>query len=567
MKSSTLRQGSDGVAWFIAAGNWAAWKFLAVTTGVMAYAMYTDQTSLTGAFFWVGAVLTVGIAYLLIDLGLPAMWDWYIRQEDSDAFTKLVLLIILIRSAATLTTSWWASPELSAYTTSRPNTESFAAVLDERKDSHDKRLDLAEQQKTQLENSKAARIKAAKREGARLIANAVASGNDSQEKMWRENPAFYDNLNKTSPWYKQNKAFADRVHKAQAEAAALLQKEEAKTEQAIASFDQILRGDTTSAIMAAAFLTDQQEYITTKSRRSNIYRFLDIFAFIGGILCTTAIAKRKKQLQLQVDERSFMSVIKRAIEHWSTQTLNWFEKFLGVDINGDGTIGGEQKIDESIHTSASDPVIEQIIAKVVQSLKTGADTSLMQKPDPAPLSAEHKKPIGFITYDRKAARATSYPDYVLFKQTLTDFTVDKALKNIDYWLDQKSKGNTDPVVDYNLAAWQNLVNQYGSHASATPPLQANTSAQHDPPAASLLQHTATEDQGLIDELRQMSNDILKSYWKDQKKRYDAYNSDRYSQKTRQKNMKKFNFNMLAAAQVLQERGVDIVEFLGIKVEE
>lgn len=89
---------------------------------------------------------------------------------------------------------------------------------------------------------------------------------------------------------------------------------------------------------------------------------------------------------------------------------------------------------------------------------------------------------------------------------------------------------------------------------------------------SVLQHTATpaaktpEQTGGAD-YNKLNDDMLKKCWKDSKKWYDAYNSNRYKKRTREAKQSEMLAIMQEIELILNSRGVDVAKFLNIQTEE
>lgn len=160
--------------------------------------------------------------------------------------------------------------------------------------------------------------------------------------------------------------------------------------------------------------------------------------------------------------------------------------------------------------------------------------------------------------EKEAARAASYPDYVLFKQTMTDFTVDTALRAIDYWQDQKQKGNTDPVVDYCLEKWQNVVDHYGGHNPAPLPSQSEP-AQHTAPHSGHLRTFTDAQQKEIEEVADLYStmelkQLLREY-RSWRRKWTTYNDLRYDQETRDNHRAEAAAYIEAVKQAIRNKGL------------
>ena len=126
------------IAWW--AVEFGSSKFLAFTTGVLAYSIFDGFLSehFTGAAIFWGRVIGVSLFFLIIDAGLTGLIKYYYREkhnlsrDDSSPaaklkrnFLRLIFIGVIFRFVATTTSSFWASPEVADFTTGEFNDEFY----------------------------------------------------------------------------------------------------------------------------------------------------------------------------------------------------------------------------------------------------------------------------------------------------------------------------------------------------------------------------------------------------------------------------------------------------------
>lgn len=190
------------------------WKIFAVKLPVFfAYA-------LTIAFAALGGFVVDGV----LDKILPfAMSRASASDKSERVFKRAVTALSLILLAISGTLSWWAMPELSevAIGGDEPKTDSTFAEIQEFRagflsEIRDKGKELSEAMRTE-----STRIRAAEREGRKLVSSAIASGPVRWQQLYREK----------NTWFQKQggdiRRYLRRIAEAESTALALVEKEKA----------------------------------------------------------------------------------------------------------------------------------------------------------------------------------------------------------------------------------------------------------------------------------------------------------------------------------------------------
>lgn len=361
-----LKQSSylDYILWI---GEFTASKFLAITTGVLAWGLFNSflEQNVPEEYLTIGRIIGVGFLYLLIDVGLTSMLKWYWAEQDEQnrnkeakdnkyrrLFSSIIFYLIVFRFAATLTSSLWAAPEVASTMAGEFNYEYFINQLTSQDSLQAAREGKAFSYAENMTANEKERIERKADEAADLIKAAIASGDLWQRKSyakegfgWLSNRANKD---------QRDKAYAKRIKDAQLAAAQLISDEKAKTDQAANTYAQV-QNDTShativSSIAALSNAAQARHTAQLESKQSFIYLF-DFFAGVMMIFCAWLRALRKKAAGGEEEKKKTVGLI--ILTFWirfKKNRLKELETFLDVDIDGDGQIGNTPQSIANSHT-------------------------------------------------------------------------------------------------------------------------------------------------------------------------------------------------------------------------
>jgi hypothetical protein len=340
------------IAGTLAVIEWVSFKFLAITTAVMAGNVYYGYFTNNGlARGWANTlnVMAILLTYFIIDHGLPELLKFVFKDKSERGtsqrkFVRLIVLFVLIRVLLTATSSWWAAAEIADLTVN-DDTHYYVDAKLEQDSIFSGRYNKAQSTAEQLIASEPLRLEKAEIEGAAIIRDAVESGSYHQKKMWKSNPNFFRSLSPSSKYYSQNKAYADVVFAAQEQAEQLIQAEKQKTIQAQQEAQQLtVVGDTTSVNLARVAEMRADEIAAKRQRRKNMLWVMDVIATLFGVGAVMLRSRRDEVVGEEEDERSFAFMIGQAIKKFRLKVLDELEDILNIDINNDGKIGTRSSV-------------------------------------------------------------------------------------------------------------------------------------------------------------------------------------------------------------------------------
>lgn len=332
----------------------ACFSFLAVTTGIMTFNSFQGmiKQNVPPQYYYIAVGIVVMGIYLIIDHNLSENFKDYWRNKSNahdyqnanyvKKFLDYTALFIILRFALTITASWWSAGEVADLTTVKPDATELLQEIAKHDEYKNQDKSQAFNEMNTLRSSEEMRVAEAKRRGNKLIAEKVADGSIHQTDMWKRNPTFFDAISPTSKYYTQNKAFADKVHAAQAQAQQWLDEEYAKTKQAEALYYGVT-ADTTGNLLsnsiAGTIGSDNQAYLTKLNRRTNFVLRLDIVcALIGFLVMRIRYLRRRAGGEAELD-KTFSFIIAKAIRKQNIQLLEWMEDRLNIDLDGNGHVG------------------------------------------------------------------------------------------------------------------------------------------------------------------------------------------------------------------------------------
>lgn len=345
-----------------ALAEWASWKFLAITTAVMAYGLFDSFLSgkLDGTALIAARTAGIFLFYLMVDHGLSSTIRYLIRERRKvdgnpakKVFLNFLVLLIIFRVVATATTSIWAAPEVANVITEEGREREYLAEIGERDSLKTVREATTLSYLEKLEKTEKERVRVAEKQGAALVAAAINSGNRWQRDSYKKEGFGW--LNNPSNRDASDREYSRRIKAAQARAADLVAAEQSRTTEArqtFASAKQDTTGERIANLLATMAERERADYESTISRRTAYVWIFDIVAVFLGLFMSYIRTQRKIAGGEPEPEKNLLFTLSVAVAKWQLDFLNWLESLLGVDINGDGTVGGVQYVVSTVSNSA-----------------------------------------------------------------------------------------------------------------------------------------------------------------------------------------------------------------------
>lgn len=346
-------------------------KFLAFTTGILAYSLFDGflREHFSGSMLTWGRAIGVSLFFLIIDAGLTGLIKYYytekhgLKKDDSSPsalmkrnFLRLIFIGIIFRFVATTTSSFWASPEVAHFTTGDFNDELYINEINKLDSLQEARKAQALEFHEQMDRSKSERINKAKRQGAALVKEAIASGDYWQRRSYEKEALAW--LNNRANRDQSDKEYAKRILSAQQKAQSLIDAEINATEEAAKAYTIAQQDTTYSNKISFVTKAGEASLLSHQEKERNRTTFFYIFDFIAAFSMLIAVRVRVMRKIAAGDEgsdRNLASTLSRAFDSWYFAFIDFLEGLLMLDVNGDGSIGKSQQVYERIGRSYSPP--------------------------------------------------------------------------------------------------------------------------------------------------------------------------------------------------------------------
>lgn len=366
MQSNPFLIQSKPIAIAISLTNWASWKFLAATTAVFSFAMLGEFLSgyFSGTQFYFFLFIGTGMVYLIIDAGLSTMLKWMFKIKGTEmsksekTFSHFIVLLLIFKVAATMTSSLWAAPEIADAITDNNTEKELIGHLLKTDSSQTRQEQEAAQRLYRLEATEADRIALAREEGQRLVDEAVRLGNHWQRSSFHKIGFAW--LLSADNDDTDDHDYAHRIQAAQATAMQLIEEARNRTIMAAANVGAVVSDSTyhaKSTLLTNIAADEHQAFKNKKQRRKGYIWIADIFATLLGLFCTFLLALREKAGGVPIRTKNVGAVVGAFIEKTHADFINALENMLGVDIDGDGKIGGGETAKTTVSNNPS-PTVE-----------------------------------------------------------------------------------------------------------------------------------------------------------------------------------------------------------------
>ncbi|MEO0878007.1 MAG: hypothetical protein AAFY48_25680, partial [Bacteroidota bacterium] len=299
--------------------RWAPWRsffslaqficfgFLAITTAIMVFSAFREPiySRLSEGSARIAMFVLVGGIYFLVDYGLGDRLRAFLRNWDGLDSTNtnfsaqrsllgIVGLFLVLRLFGTGLSSIWAGGEISDGLNDQDVTSEYIDAVAASNETASLRLTTAQTEVDRQTRSEDQRIVDATNRGDEEIRRAIASGNPQQREMYRNNPAFFDNLNPNSQWTPGNQAYITRIRTAEANKQAYIDAEVSTTQNAQALLYSTTSDSTAgefAAAMGTAAVSEQRNLEIRRSRHQSMIIAFDWFCLLFGLLSIYVVHK------------------------------------------------------------------------------------------------------------------------------------------------------------------------------------------------------------------------------------------------------------------------------------
>lgn len=391
---------SKVVDFFIALVEWASWKFLAVTTAVLAFSLFDSflQAHVPTQYIMWGRALGIVLIFLLVDAGLDKMLAYHFKEKQlmkkaksnntfKRQFMKSIGWLIAIRILLTATSSLWAAPATSGMITKDNQASSYTnqiASLD--------RMDSTELAKAttllqELKDNEQTRIADAEAFAKSAWQKAYNKGDRYQRASYdKEAYAWICNrVNKDAKDQKYCKQLKQAVQDGK-DKIAYEKSRVSELEASISGRSNPIR-DSMRLSLAGLATSANQQYLRDYQNNKNIIYILDLFAVLLGIATTRLRVKRRLAAgDHQEDKKNLLFLLGQATEKKKQDAINWLEEQIGLDIDGDGHIGDPEKEEKK---EPSPLPSQQFLMDLVQTLVKKEEQAIGK--DPIVVQGFHNK--------------------------------------------------------------------------------------------------------------------------------------------------------------------------------
>lgn len=355
-KNNTFISKSAGLYNLLGITEWASFKIMAVGTAVMFGGMgYNYAINNAPSFSLLIALGSVFLGYFSVDWGLNSLIRYYYdnrnievddeqeKQVRSTLF-KWILTLIIIRFIASWSMSLLSNTEVVDFATADSNNSFFVMEAAEKDSTRRADLHKLEKHKETLQSNEENRLRAAQKEGHRLVQNAINTGTQrwvetpKKHMIYAETKISQGELKTSAPFYK----WYSRVNQAKQDSADLISKVYLETTEAARKYDIAFSDTTASYLQTSILRLGEAEAKERAEKVKTRYNYLTAAVSIFGILGWIGAYIRSLLRRAGVDyerERTFSHVINQITNSWWEYILIYLENWLKVDINGDGHIG------------------------------------------------------------------------------------------------------------------------------------------------------------------------------------------------------------------------------------
>ncbi|MCH2046630.1 MAG: hypothetical protein MK212_21110, partial [Saprospiraceae bacterium] len=343
---SQFLRNSKVVDFFIAVVEWASWKFLAITTAVLAFSLFDSflQAHVPHQYIMWGRALGIVLIFLLVDAGLDKMLAYHFKEKQlmkkdynnsfKKQFLKSIGWLITIRILLTATSSLWAAPATSGLITKDNQASSYTNQIS----SLDRRDSLELVQATTLLNklkiNEQTRIANAENFAKSAFQKAYKLGDRYQRASYdKEGYGWICNRVNRDP---KDQKYCKQLKEATREGKDKIAYEKRRVSELEASITlspNPIR-DSMRLSLASLATSANQQYLRDFNNNKNIIYILDFFAVLLGIATTRLRVKRRLAAgDHQEGKKNLLFLLGQAGDKIKQNAINWIEDQIGLNDN------------------------------------------------------------------------------------------------------------------------------------------------------------------------------------------------------------------------------------------
>lgn len=333
--------------------EWGAFKIMAIGTGIMFGDMgYQYATNNMPEYTYYTVMGSILLGYISIDLGLGSLLRYFYdnrfsTEELSEADNKVrtalfrfIFGLVILRFITSWVMSFMANTEVVDYASEDFNAEYFINTVTNQDSLRNASIALLKSDYERLEKGLESKIKKARKEGHKLVEMAINQGDTWQRKSYRQNKFSW--LESRANPDKKDHRYAASIRQAWQDSAALevAIKEEAKVAKEL--YVNTVKDTSTLAAKKSILKLGEQTAAELEADKSNKYNYMTIgvsfFGIVGWLVCYVRSLMRKVGVDYK-RERTFSHVLNSILNSWIESILIWLEKWLKVDLDGNGVVG------------------------------------------------------------------------------------------------------------------------------------------------------------------------------------------------------------------------------------
>ena len=259
--------------------------WLAATTGYMAYVAASDYSTFTRYIVAFAAIMALDFYTVpMLQTAIRGWWSGEVRRALGTWLLLVISVIALARFGGTTTLTFWSREPMAQAITGDLETDKETAAIQKAMQDKSGLVASLEKEKNALRRSERVRIAESEKAGKALINEAINSEGDNVARLYREG----------NGWVMKDrrlKKYRQRISEAKKQAAALVEAEKARTQEAAGAYLTAAAGKNVAAETIARVL-DQKA--TRHEKVQNTYSLslglLDISAGVIVLLLSFFLA-------------------------------------------------------------------------------------------------------------------------------------------------------------------------------------------------------------------------------------------------------------------------------------
>lgn len=259
--------------------------WLAATTGYMAYVAASDYSTFTRYIVAFAAIMALDFYTVpMLQTAIRGWWSGEVRRALGTWLLLVISVIALARFGGTTTLTFWSREPMAQAITGDLETDKETAAIQKAMQDKSGLVASLEKEKNALRRSERVRIAESEKAGKALINEAINSEGDNVARLYREG----------NGWVMKDRRFKkyrQRISEAKKQAAALVEAEKARTQEAAGAYLTAAAGKNVAAETIARVL-DQKA--TRHEKVQNTYSLslglLDISAGVIVLLLSFFLA-------------------------------------------------------------------------------------------------------------------------------------------------------------------------------------------------------------------------------------------------------------------------------------